>query len=499
MAELQARFATHESLHESWLLLSLPPPPEEQAAEISLFLAQDENESVGDQVHESSDMSGAKSAPLDVLLQPRRKDDEVVDIVVPQSFETHLLDCSVEVVDDYAPGAQRDIPLVPKEDATLEEKKEPEPLEVEATEEKLNEEEAISDEANASSDRQTERHDVVERIPMSSVVPLIVPHQVALKINRSEDGRAVRFGRPETTAPDEQDSEMSRLKQQVEDLTARLNKMADLENQISLLRTMLSPADGPTRQQHHQAQHPTSQQHYHGASSEPEDSAPRSVCVELFPPPPPPPPPPPAFTASGSSSSSATGSGEPRPKRSAANAAASAPVELTDAEIEQRIMEEIRLSSKTTAAIAAAIPVFLKSFSRPEHRHLLRKLALDYPFVVRAFPLQPLECVKRMSLWEKHLFRDMDAVAARDLRKRKQVEIITVAIEEIAHACELCKKAEQVRLEKERQEKEVSHQRGNLMSELKGKFDKTAAALEEEQAKLELAALKVADLDGLDL
>jgi hypothetical protein len=167
--------------------------------------------------------------------------------------------------------------------------------------------------------------------------------------------------------------------------------------------------------------------------------------------------------------------------------------------VEQVVRSEIGLSGKTPVAIRAAIDNFLRAFARPEHKVLLQKLATDYAFLIRALPLQPLDCVKKMSVWERLLFKGMDEAAAGALRKRKQIEIATLPCEAVEEEVAKIRKAETVRIQKEQEARVASQIKGDLLGALKERFD---AQKEEEQraaGELELSMLQVGTLEDLGI
>ena len=127
-------------------------------------------------------------------------------------------------------------------------------------------------------------------------------------------------------------------------------------------------------------------------------------------------------------------------------------------------------------------------------------MALDYAFLIRALPLQPLDCVKRMMAWEKHLFRALgkeNAAEAEALRKRKQIEIIKLPIEEVEAEVGRIRAAEEHRRKKEKEAMEASQTKGTLLDALKDKFAEGAEEKEKAQAEKELANLEVGSLDDI--
>jgi hypothetical protein len=123
----------------------------------------------------------------------------------------------------------------------------------------------------------------------------------------------------------------------------------------------------------------------------------------------------------------------------------------------------------------------------------------DYPFLVRALPLQPLDCVKKMAVWEKLLFKDMEATAAQQLRKRKQIEIVTFDPAVVGDEIAKIKKAEIVRVQKEKEMLEASKVKGNLLGALKEKFSKKEEESIQATSEMELSSLQVGSIDDIAL
>ncbi len=309
--------------------------------------------------------------------------------------------------------------------------------------------------------------------------------QIAVRVRKDKKG-GMHFGQPTMTeSPDSEapgdKEELMRLREEVSRLSAQLNRVTDLQAQIDMLKTVFS-------------------------STRMEDSMLGSAGVShrvvtfdtaALPPPPPPPPPPPMPSASEEAGSEPRKTYQNRDKKSAATAAV--PAELTDEQVEHVVRSEIGLSGKTPVAIRAAIENFLRAFVRPEHKALLRKLATDYAFLIRALPLQPLDCVKKMSSWERLLFKDMAEGAAGALRRRKQIEIATLPCEAVEEEVAKIRKAEEVRVRKEEEARVASQIKGDLLGALKEKFDARKEEESRAAGEMELSMMQVGTLEDIGM
>ncbi|KAH3742811.1 hypothetical protein Pelo_15796 [Pelomyxa schiedti] len=75
------------------------------------------------------------------------------------------------------------------------------------------------------------------------------------------------------------------------------------------------------------------------------------------------------------------------------------------------------------------ITLFMEKFAK--NFSALENLILQYPFLVREHPQQPVTCFKKMSAWETALFAEMKPVDAANLRKAKSIEITRTAPAEV--------------------------------------------------------------------
>jgi hypothetical protein len=302
--------------------------------------------------------------------------------------------------------------------------------------------------------------------------------QIAVRVCKDDDG-SMHFGQATITSSEGEASsgekeELFRLREEVSRLSQQLNRVTDLQAQIDMLKTVFSGTRvddsllGAAAVSH------------------------RVVTFDVAPPPPPPPPPPAPGTVP------ENGSAKKR-AQVRSEAFATVPTELSSEQVEQVVRSEIGLSGKTPVAIRAAIDNFLRAFARPEHKVLLQKLATDYAFLIRALPLQPLDCVKKMSAWERLLFKGMDEAGAAALRKRKQIEIATLPCEAVEEEVAKIRKAETVRIQKEQEARVASQIKGDLLGALKERFDAQKEDEERAAGELELSMLQMGTLEDLGI
>jgi hypothetical protein len=384
-------------VEDSWLVLSLESKEksESELSEIALFIA---------------------SGELDSVVEPPAPKPLVTIVDMGESYEAKMLDTSFEMIDNYL------------------------------------EEQTVSSEPLQQQQVET---------------PQSIPQIENISVRVFKEGDVMRFSNSKLDSKAQPDAELVQLRAEVLRLsgetlllfcfflifetTEQLNRMTDLQGQIDMLKSVFASARVGDSFLASPAQRVV---HF--------DVSENSEQTSLAAPPPPPPPPPQTFEKSAAKKKRVT---------------PSAPIvaELTEEQIDQILRSEIGLSGKTAVAVKAAIENFLRAFAKPEHRVLLRKLATDYPFLVRtlvaffflifcshfvckirALPLQPLDCVKKMAAWEKLMFKDMDAVSATNLRRRKQIEIVTLDPTAVESEVEKIKKAEIVRIQKEKEALEAS-------------------------------------------
>jgi len=432
LADLRQHFEKkQEPVEDSWFVLSLKS---DEASGIELFLAEGDDDDV-----EKTDGEKGENSKL-------------VNIQIPPAYKTSIMDTNTELIESYPFNADAKI-------------------------------ETDTEEAEKSTD--PSHNDEVEMAPAQR------EDQMAIKISAKEN--QMHFSPPELGTADNE--ELKRLKAQVSELSSQLNRMNDLEDQITMLRSVFASINtGGANISGLMESIPNSAANVPPAAPESSVSfggeAVAAVVTAVAPPPPPPPPPAPPVEGEGN--------GEPKKKKKWEIKKPEVK-ELTEQEVENVVRSEIGLSGKTPVAIKKATENFLNSFSKLSHKKLLKQMATDYPFLIRSLPLQPLECVKRMVGWEKQLFRDMENKEERDaLRKRKQVEICTIAAGEIATEVKKIHAAEAVRKQKEKEAKEKAETRGNLLDALKDQFAKGAKDKEEAQTEQELKELEVGTLDDLD-
>lgn len=280
------------------------------------------------------------------------------------------------------------------------------------------------------------------------------------------------------------------------------DKIAALESQLALLRTLLD--SGRVKSVEFGCAAPSP------ALVEPPALVVPPALVEpvasVAPPPPPPPPP-----------------YDWKPQRLPSSSVEKAPPVLTDAQIDELVAQEIRLSSLSSLVQPKALHNFCCAFS-PKTRSLLRMLALEYPFLIRALPLRPVECVRRATEWQRFLrtFDDREAAA---LRQRHQMQIVMTEpadiqaaigkvmitgsmlfVLEILKDCvffvffctEQIRATIEARKRKEAEAKAAGSTRGELLKELSTVFAKGAAEEERARAERELACMVAAQPEELE-
>ena len=399
-------------MNESWMLLSHHQGSEEEAADISLFL---ENEEFDPSLFSEN--------------QVANDNYELVDIELGASEKATMLASSVEMVEDYTKSGD-EIPLRVKEQP---------------------------------------KYEMIKPPPTTR-------DQLAVKISTSEDRKKLVFSTKSNENEGNDSKELKELKKQVEELSEKLNKFQDLEKQMDLLKSVIIDSSIHIDK--------SAILSNSNASSD-AVALPQQTMTFVGGAPPPPPPPPPA----------ADSEEAPKPNWRTAKAVKK---EVTDADIENIVRTEIGLSEITDITKKTAIPNFFKAFSKPEHKILLRRIATDYPFLIRAFPLKPLECVKKFLGWEKHLFKGMNPEEAAAMRKDKQFIICKVETDQIESEIKKMLETEKKRKEAEALALEASKLKGNIVGELKEKHDQLKQKEDEAKAKAELESLQDLDQQNLD-
>ena len=204
--------------------------------------------------------------------------------------------------------------------------------------------------------------------------------------------------------------------------------------------------------------------------------------IFLAPPPPPiPPPGSPGLPPPPGSSS------DKRPAKSYKESQANPPQKTLE-QLKELVMAQISISSITGANKPRAVEKYISTFSKSPRK--LEKLIIDYPLLVRTYPLSPSKAYKISQMWETGIFEQLTPKEAKLWRSRKNFEISKLEKEEeikeeIVRLWVVVEGKRKEEKEKEKRDK-LGNVMGNVLEEMKRSIQVKAKDIEKEQEKEEM-------------